>query len=220
MTGNNISILNKASRFMRSLSRHPAIARQRSAFAPLHLESLEHRLLLAADWQNPLNPYDVDASAGPVEVTATDVLMIINELSAPQIADPETLELPSLDSGESAEPPFVDVNGDGFVSASDAIQVINALNANAGTGVNGGGDPFAPSNVMAGTHAASSHGVLHDTLVNTVTRHSQTYPDVATGPLGISVIVWQSLGQDGSGWGIFGQRYDAGRRTKWVASSR
>lgn len=45
--------------------------------------------------------------------------------------------------------------------------------------------------------------------VNTHTRSSQKDPAVAMAASGEFVVVWQSLGQDGSGWGVYGQRYDA-----------
>ena len=145
--------------------RYRHVPASRSASAGLNIESLEHRLLLAADWQNPLNPYDVDATGSDVEVTASDVLMIINELNAPKIADPVTFELPSLDDGATAGPPYLDVNGDGFVAAADAIQVINSLSADAGP--SGNGDPFAPSNVMAGKRFGIQHVLATGTVFGT-----------------------------------------------------
>lgn len=45
--------------------------------------------------------------------------------------------------------------------------------------------------------------------VNTYTLGNQTSPDVDMDPAGNFVVVWQSTGQDGSGEGIFGQRYAA-----------
>jgi cysteine-rich repeat protein len=45
--------------------------------------------------------------------------------------------------------------------------------------------------------------------VNTWTTGSQTRPDVAMGADGRFVAVWDSWLQDGSGWGVFGQRFDA-----------
>jgi S-layer family protein len=47
-----------------------------------------------------------------------------------------------------------------------------------------------------------------DFRVNTATAADQTFPDVA-GANGGYVVVWASDGQDGSGLGVFGQRYDA-----------
>lgn len=44
--------------------------------------------------------------------------------------------------------------------------------------------------------------------VNTFTDADQSLPAVASGDEGDFVVVWQSAGQDGSGLGVFGQRYD------------
>ncbi|MEM7588663.1 MAG: Ig-like domain-containing protein [Myxococcota bacterium] len=43
--------------------------------------------------------------------------------------------------------------------------------------------------------------------VNTYVNNSQFQPAIATGPHADFVIVWSSLGQDGDGSGIYGQRY-------------
>jgi hypothetical protein len=43
--------------------------------------------------------------------------------------------------------------------------------------------------------------------VNTFTADAQARPAVAASPSGDFVVVWQSSGQDGSGYGIFGQRF-------------
>jgi len=45
--------------------------------------------------------------------------------------------------------------------------------------------------------------------VNTYTTDDQMYPRVAASAGGEFVVVWDSVGQDGSGQGIFGRRYDA-----------
>jgi hypothetical protein len=45
--------------------------------------------------------------------------------------------------------------------------------------------------------------------VNTHTAGTQIGPDVATDAAGHFVVVWASLDQDGSGYGVFGQRFDA-----------
>ncbi len=54
---------------------------------------------------------------------------------------------------------------------------------------------------------------MADTLVNTYTTAEQNTPTVASDADGNFVVVWQSSGQDGSGGGIYGQRYDAGGNT-------
>ena len=45
--------------------------------------------------------------------------------------------------------------------------------------------------------------------VNTYTKDAQDYSDVATDADGNFLVVWQSQGQDGSSWGVYGQRYSA-----------
>jgi hypothetical protein len=46
-------------------------------------------------------------------------------------------------------------------------------------------------------------------VVNSHTPSGQTFPKVAMGTAGNFVVVWQSYLQDGSSWGIFGQRFDS-----------
>ena len=46
-------------------------------------------------------------------------------------------------------------------------------------------------------------------LVNTTTNADQRYPTVGMAADGLSLVVWQSNSQDGSGFGIYGQRFDA-----------
>jgi hypothetical protein len=45
--------------------------------------------------------------------------------------------------------------------------------------------------------------------VNTYTTSEQTYPAISFDADGSFVVAWQSNGQDGSGYGVFAQRYDA-----------
>jgi hypothetical protein len=45
--------------------------------------------------------------------------------------------------------------------------------------------------------------------VNTYTTGFQRFADVGANPGGDFVVVWQSSGQDGDGYGIFGQRFDS-----------
>lgn len=46
-------------------------------------------------------------------------------------------------------------------------------------------------------------------LINTETSQNQDNPSVAIDALGNIVVAWESTGQDGSGSGIYGQRYDS-----------
>jgi len=48
-----------------------------------------------------------------------------------------------------------------------------------------------------------------DFQVNSYTTSYQRYPTVASDANGNFVVVWQSDGQDGSTWGVFGQRFNA-----------
>src|SRR5262245_43799073 len=43
--------------------------------------------------------------------------------------------------------------------------------------------------------------------VNTYTTAGQTAPSVSADPEARFIVVWQSNGQDGSGFGVFGQRF-------------
>jgi hypothetical protein len=45
--------------------------------------------------------------------------------------------------------------------------------------------------------------------VNTWTTDLQEYPSITSLSNGGFVVVWQSFGQDGSGWGVYGQRFDS-----------
>ncbi len=45
--------------------------------------------------------------------------------------------------------------------------------------------------------------------VNTTTAGDQMYPDVAMNQYGQFAVTWSSNGQDGSGWGVYLQEYDA-----------
>jgi len=49
--------------------------------------------------------------------------------------------------------------------------------------------------------------------INTYTSGIQNLPSVASVDSGNLVVIWNSVGQDGSGWGIFGQMFD-GNATK------
>ncbi len=53
-----------------------------------------------------------------------------------------------------------------------------------------------------------SNNVTPESLVNSETQRVQIYSDVAAHPNG-SIITWTSFRQDGQGWGVFAQRYDA-----------
>jgi hypothetical protein len=62
--------------------------------------------------------------------------------------------------------------------------------------------------VFAQRFNSSGKKVGAEFQVNTYTAGDQTTPSVAMTPTGSFVITWASYGQDGSGWGVFAQRFD------------
>ncbi|WP_305038528.1 Ig-like domain-containing protein [Halomonas alkalisoli] len=63
--------------------------------------------------------------------------------------------------------------------------------------------------IFAQRYNAAGDAVGGEFQVNTYTALEQTYSSVATLSEGGFVVTWSSLNQDGSGFGIFAQRYDA-----------
>ena len=72
----------------------------------------------------------------------------------------------------------------------------------------GGQYPF-DSDAFGQRYASSGIPLGPEFRVNTYTMSSQYYPSVAASAAGNFVVVWNSVGQDGSGLGVFGQRYAA-----------
>lgn len=104
-----------------------------------HYETLETRMLLASDWQNPARQLDVNNDGS---LTPLDALLGINRLNS-VVSGP--LPLRAANSDE----PYYDTNGDGIHSPIDVLLVINTLNgglqitsslkidSGSGTGANG-----------------------------------------------------------------------------------
>jgi len=61
--------------------------------------------------------------------------------------------------------------------------------------------------VFGQRYASSGAPLGPEFRVNTYTTSTQFYPSVAADPSGNFVVVWQSHSQDGSSYGIYGQRY-------------
>lgn len=170
-----------------------------SASHSLRLEDLEQRLLLASDWQNPGNRFDVDDNvATQFEVSPIDANIIITELNNRSLSNAETGALPEIGPNDSLPENFIDVSGDGAVSPIDAIQVINQLNLNFSSGPTGS---FVPTSQL-GTTADGD-----DTMV------SPTATDYANNPAsdsngGTTVVVWEQFNSTTNTWFIAGQRYN------------
>ena len=89
--------------------------------------------IISSPWQNPENRFDVNDNGS---VAPLDALLIINELNERSIGDVDTGQLPIPPVTPKVPDPtpqvegsarYLDVNGDGYVSPVDALQVINAL---------------------------------------------------------------------------------------------
>jgi hypothetical protein len=86
----------------------------------LAIEILEKRHLLAG-WQNPEIVCDVDYDN---QVTQLDALVVLGEISSRRHAG-VSLQLEERPPGSLL--PYFDVNEDGWITALDALNVINAL---------------------------------------------------------------------------------------------
>jgi hypothetical protein len=94
----------------------------------------------------------------------------------------------------------MDSTGD-FVIAWDSV-------GQDGTGNGGGSGVYAQRYNSAGTKQG------REFRVNTFTTNDQIYPSVSMDPAGNFVIAWESVGQDGSGRGIYAQRYNSSGATQ------
>jgi hypothetical protein len=63
--------------------------------------------------------------------------------------------------------------------------------------------------VYAQRYDATGNPLGGEFRVNTYTNNDQLAPSVAVASDGTFVIAWQSNGEDGSGWGVYAQRYDS-----------
>ena len=72
-----------------------------------------------------------------------------------------------------------------------------------------GQDDVSSKGVYGQRYNAAGGELGSEFLVNTYTTGHQTSPSVAMDADGDFVVVWESYGQDGDGYGIYGQRYNA-----------
>lgn len=131
--------------------------RKSRIFSTLIVETLESRLLMASDWQNAVNPRDVNASG---LVTPLDVLLMVNKLNADQGG-----LLPTR--GLGSQEPLCDVNGDGLLTPLDVLLVVNALNRY-----------NTPLQVVAGLSPESDPNGNGVVLSPNVSFNGQTLPEV------------------------------------------
>jgi hypothetical protein len=74
------------------------------------------------------------------------------------------------------------------------------------------GDPndYLNDDVYARRYHYTGISISEQLLVNSYPAGAQSRPAARLNDDGHLVVVWQSFSQDGGGWGIFGQRFDAG----------
>lgn len=82
----------------------------------------------AVPWQNPTKRWDVDASGSPGDPFPADVLTVINFINSRGV-----FQLPAPPSS-LGPPPYVDVTGDGWVTAADVLDIINFINGRVAVG--------------------------------------------------------------------------------------
>jgi hypothetical protein len=106
----------------------------------------------------------------------------------------------------------------GTVPSGPTFQYINATNVSVACDGTGdfvvtwseedllGGTP--DWNVWAQRYTSNGTSLGAAFEVNATTKNAQRYSDVAMDADGDFVVTWQSMGQDGSGYGVYAQRYD------------
>jgi hypothetical protein len=95
-------------------------------------------------------------------------------------------------------------------TAQDTSIVLSNANSNAIWITDDAGDGLVTATLTV-THGTVtlSHTTGPETVSNSYTAGVQDSPQVAATPTGEHVVVWRSNGQDGSGEGIYGQRFNA-----------
>jgi RHS repeat-associated protein len=111
--------------------------RSRRRFRNLVIESLETRVVMASDWQNPVHSLDVDNDNS---VSPLDVLVVINAINQGNIGPFETINV--------ADGYYLDADGDGQLSPLDVLAIINYLNNSSQD--NGGGTSPDQGNTPVG----------------------------------------------------------------------
>lgn len=91
--------------------------RSRRRFRNHVIESLETRTMMVSDWQNPVQPLDVDNDSS---ISPLDVLVVINSINQGNIGPFETINV--------ADGYYLDADGDGQLSPLDVLAIINYLN--------------------------------------------------------------------------------------------
>ena len=94
-------------------------------------------------------------------------------------------------------------------TGSFQLKVRDALRDANGNALDGDANGAAGSDFVRPFSVSEVFGIGDEFRVNTFTQNHQSQPAVATDADGDYVVVWTSVFQDGSDWGVFGRRYDA-----------
>jgi VCBS repeat-containing protein len=145
---------------------------------------------------------DPDAGAALAAVRI-DTLPAAGSLTFDGIAVTPGQVIAAADLGKFAFTPEANANGASFASLTFSVSDGTAFDPTPNrltfdvTPLNDGVDD--PTPIPLGT----------DIQVNSFTTDIQRIPSLARLAEGGFVVTWSSFGQDGNGWGIYGQRYDA-----------
>ena len=173
-------------------------------------------------------PVAVDDAFTVTEDTPSNLDLLVNDTDV----EGETLTLATIDgtavsTGDIMATPHgsLQVQSDGSVdytpeadySGSDSFTYTTTDGTDPSTAATVTIDvtPVADTPSVALTSVAGAGGDLSpvpsgmDVQVNTTTASTQRYGKVAALENGDFVVTWSSLDQDGAGWGIFSQRFDA-----------
>lgn len=159
-------------------------------------------------------PEDVNNSGGQYAVTPLDALLVVNELDTHTYSDANSGMLPA---NMPHDAPRLDVTGDGMVTPLDMLHVVDYLDglASAAAATAAPAVPLAiasdPEPVVVAASTVLPQANLQsraETRVNMETSAAQGYPEVSVHNNGF-VVVWASVNQDSSSWGIIAQRFDA-----------
>ena len=111
-------------------------------------------------------------------------------------------------SGAPLGPEFrVNTNGVGTYYLTSRLSIGSDSSGNFVVLWNSYGQDGSDAGVFGQRYASSGIPLGPEFRVNTYTTASQIDPSVAADSSGNFVVVWNSYGQDGSSWGVFGQRY-------------
>src|SRR5262245_55264873 len=134
--------------------------------------------------------------------TTTDITVnVVNGASLPDLefVRPASTQITTSDTEHLVNTATAPDNAPSTIAKTDSGFVVVWHQSDPSTGF---------YDIVAQRYDASSAPIGTAFQVNTTTNDYQFSPSVAAVPGGF-VVVWQSFNQDGSGYGVYGQRFDA-----------